>query len=135
MIEIDRSIPEMSPSSAVCPTTREVGATLHLAFLAPREEHSVLLRFHEVRDWHYGYPNDEGLDSHPLYGHGLEPYHFHVTPIAGHGERAWVATFHDGTLTVFAESVAVMEARYPGEPLEVLNSALGPGPNRELDHE
>ena len=135
MIELDTSIPKMSASSAVSPTVREVGSILHLAFFAAGDDTSVVLRFSDVRGWHYGYPNDEGLDSHPLYGHGLEPYEFHVTPVAHHGERAWIGTFHDGTLTVFATSADVTTSSYPGDPSSAIDSIAGDGLNRELDNE
>jgi hypothetical protein len=61
-----------------------------------RNFHGLLDGFFGVRDWHYGNPNDEALDAHPLYGRGLTPYDFHRTLIVAHGERAWIATFHDG---------------------------------------
>lgn len=80
MIEVDPGIPLMSSSSDVAPTIRESGTTLHLAFRLPSED-SALLSFIDVCDWHYGYPNDEALDAHPLYGFGLTPYNFHRTQL------------------------------------------------------
>lgn len=137
MIEVDSTVPEMSASSAVGPTVREVGDTLYLAYRlsyrAAPDDASALIRFTSVRDWHYGYPNDEGLDAHPLHGLGLEPYEFHVTPVASFGVRAWVATFHEGTFTVFAHGMDVLAAAQPGDPPSAIRSILGDGPTRPLD--
>lgn len=129
MIEIDESIPRMGASSAVFPTVREIGRSLVLAYHVWAGDESAVLRFENVRDWSYGYPNDEGLDAHPLYGLGLEPYAFHVTPIACHGERAWVATFHEGTFTVFADAVEIITNRFAGSPSEAIDSTFGRGLN------
>lgn len=137
MIEVDPTIPKMSSSSAVAPTVRETKDTLHLAYRLPQPDSGqdvcAVVRFRRVRDWHYGYPNDEGLDSHPLYGLGLRFYEFHVTPVANHGERAWVATFHDGTLTVFASHLDVVCPEFEGDPARAVRSLLGDGPARNLD--
>ena len=137
MIQVDGTAPEMSPSSDVTPTVRESSETLYLAYRrsprAAREDACAVIRFVGVCDWHYGYPNDEGLDAHPLYGLGLKSYEFHVTPVANHGERAWVATFHDGTLTVFARAMDVLAAAQPGDPPSAIRSLLGDGPTRRLD--
>ena len=137
MINIDETAPEMSPSSDVAPTVRESGDTLHLAYrLSARvssSDSSAVMRFIGVRGWHYGYPNDEGLDSHPLYGLGLRPYQFHVTPVASHGDRAWVATFHEGTLTVYALQMEVLAVAHPDDPPDAIRSLLGDGPTRGLD--
>jgi hypothetical protein len=132
MIEVDPGIPLMSSSSDVAPTIRESGTTLHLAFRLPSED-SALLSFVDVCDWHYGYPNDEALDAHPLCGLGLTPYNFHRTPVAHHGERAWIATFHDGTLTVFARDLKVVEAAHAGSPGDTIRTLIGEGPVRSLD--
>lgn len=133
MIDLDRSLPQMSTSSAVSPTVRSFDSILLLAYFASREDVSVVLRFTGVLDWHYGYPNDEGLDAHPLYGSGLEHYAFHVTPVAEHGERAWIATFHEGTFTAFARSVEVLATAFAGEPAEAIRAIAGDGPTQALD--
>ena len=135
MIEIDPSIPEMSPDSAVFPTARQVESALYLAFYRPRCDVSVVLRFNGLRDWVYGYPNDEALDAHPLYGQGLEFYEFHRGPVGHFGERVWIATFHDGTLTVYAESVDVLSDDFSGAPWDAIDEQLGAGKNRVLDRE
>jgi hypothetical protein len=56
-----------------------------------------------------------------------------VTPVATHGERAWVATFHDGTFTVYARGMEVIAAAQPGDPPSGIRSLLGDGPTRLLD--
>jgi hypothetical protein len=127
----------MTTASGVDPTVRESGDDLYLVYLLwstiGERDVSAVLRFTGVCDWHYGYPNDEGLDSHPLYGLGLEQYEFHVTPIASHGERAWIATFHDGTLTVYARSMKVVAKAQAGDPSAAIRSLLGDGLTRNLD--
>lgn len=132
MIEVDRRVPQMSSGSGVAPKVCELPGMLHLAFLVGTGDASAVLTFTGVRDWHYGYPNDEALDAHPLYGLGLKPYPFHVTPLARHGERAWVATFHDGTLTVFAADLKVVSSGHPDEPGNALVNVLGAGVVRDL---
>lgn len=139
MIEVDSSVPRMSSASDVAPTLCQSGDTVHLAYRIPcpasGQDTSAVVRFAGVRGWHYGYPNDEGLDAHPLYGHGLRPYEFHVTPVSHHGERAWVATFHDGTLTLFAASLDVVAPAFRGDPASAIRSLLGDAPARNLDGE
>jgi hypothetical protein len=56
-----------------------------------------------------------------------------VTPIASHGERAWIATFHDGTLTVYARSMNVVAKAQAGDPSAAIRSLLGDGLTRNLD--
>ncbi len=66
-----------------------------------------------------------GLDSHPLWKQGLKYYEFHVGQAGIHGERVWIGTLHDGTFTIFARSVEVLEADYPGAPKAAIQAALG----------
>lgn len=96
-------------------------------------ENSALVQFEGLLDWHYGYPNDEGLDAHPLYGTGLRVYEFHEYPVASHGERAWIITFHEGTMTVYAKSISVLLDSFDGTPAESINTHLGDGNNHCLD--
>jgi hypothetical protein len=137
MIDVDDTAPQMSASSDVAPTVRESGETLYLAYRLSRHASAsdacAVIRFDGVREWHYGYPNDEGLDFHPLYGLGLEPYQFHVGQDASHGERVWVATFHEGTLTVYARRMELLAAAHPSDPPKAIRSLLGEGPTRGLD--
>ncbi len=132
----DPLFPEMDPSSAVFPTIRIVGDVLHLAYYLPRCDDSAVVTFNGVSSWHYGEPNDEGLRSHPLWGHGLTFYRFHeVMQPPEQNPRRWIATFHDGTFEVLATGrPAIGAARVEGRsPAEALNSVLGPGKNRVLD--
>jgi hypothetical protein len=133
MIEIDKTIPKMSASSAVSPTTRRVGNSLFLSFYGAGDRHSVVVRFDGVRDWGYGYPNDEGLDAHPMFGLGLTPYEFHRGHEGHYGERAWIGTFHEGTLTVYAASIEILDSRFQGTPLDAIDTYAGVGTNRSLD--
>lgn len=137
MIYVDSTVPRMACSSDVAPTVRASGDTLHLAYRVSHDVSSrdvcAVIRFLGVRDWHQGYPNDEALDSHPLHGHGLEQYQFHVSSVATHGERAWVATFHDGTLTVYADRMEVLATVQANDPPNALRAVLGAGPTQGLD--
>ncbi len=134
MKRLSETIPDMSASSDVSPTVRVLDGALFLAyFLAPDEESSALIQFDGLLDWHYGYPNDEGLDAHPLHGAGLRAYEFHECHVARHGERAWIMTFHDGTLTVYAKTISVVQHSYIGSPAAAINTFLGKGNNRCLD--
>jgi hypothetical protein len=134
-VEVVDTIPKMSASSAVSPTARVTNGTLVVAFYLWSCEESAVIRFDGVSTWSYGYPNDEGLDSHPLWGHGIEFYEFHVSPIEPDGTRWWIATFHDGTLTVNAKGVEVLAERLALSPGKAIDAVLGPGEIRILDYE
>jgi hypothetical protein len=134
-VEVDETIPKMSASSAVFPTARVVNGAFVVAFYLASCDDSAVVRFDGVSTWSYGYPNDEGLSSHPLWGRGIEFYEFHVSPIERNGARWWIATFHDGTLTVNAETVKVLAEKLPLKPWEAIDALLGPGQNRILDDE
>jgi hypothetical protein len=133
MIEIDKTIPKMSASSGDSPTVRQVGDTLFLAFYGAGDEHSVVVRFDGIRDWGYGYPNDEGLEAHPMFGLGLTLYEFYRGRKGHWGERAWIGTFHDGTFTVYAEYLKILDDRFEGTPSDAINAHAGMGINRNLD--
>jgi hypothetical protein len=96
-------------------------------------EHSVVIRFDGVRDWGYGYPNDEGLSAHPMFDLGLTFYEFHRGQEGHWEERAWIGTFHDGTLTVYAKTVKVLDDRFKGTPSDAIDVHAGVGTNRSLD--
>ncbi|HXY32774.1 MAG TPA: hypothetical protein VEI07_01020 [Planctomycetaceae bacterium] len=134
-VEVVDTIPKMSAGSAVCPTARVTDGTLVLAFSLPSCDDSAVIRFDGVLTWSYGYPNDEGLGSHPLWGHGIELYEFHVSPIGPDGTRWCIATFHDGTLTVNSKTVQVLAEKLPLKPWEAIDAVVGPGENRVLDYE
>ncbi len=133
MIEIDASIPKMSASGDVSPTVLRCDDTLLLAYFGDGGEVPVVLAFERVVDWHYGYPNDEDLECHPLFGHGLQPYECHVAPAGNSGVRAWVMTFHEGTLMVYASSMKVVDAHHRGDPASALRSIEGAGTIVDLD--
>jgi hypothetical protein len=80
--------------------------------------YSAVLRFDGVTWHHFGAPGDEGLHAHPLYSFGLRPYGFWEvldSPQKTDGKRYWIATFHDQTLEVVAESARVVTERHDGE--------------------
>jgi len=132
----DPLFPLMDSSSAVFPTIRTNGDVLYLAYYLPGCCDSAVVAFHGVSSWSYGGPNDEGLHTHPQWGHGLEFYAFHeVTPVPQHGERHWIATFHDGTFDVVATGAPeVCGSRVEGcSPSEALNKLLGVGQTKVLD--
>ena len=134
--QIDRLFPEMDASSAVFPTGRVVGDTLHLAYHLPRCHDSAVVTFVGVSHWRYGGPNDEGLASHPLWGCGLTYYNFHeVRQTDGDSAlRRWVATFHDGTFEISAHEPSVKSKNVAGcSPSKALDAVLGPGQNQVLD--
>jgi hypothetical protein len=88
----------------------------------------AVVRFCDVLQHTFGYPNDEALQGHPLYAFGLEFYCFneiHSSPtvreLASRNESLfpgsakhylkynhWVVTFHDETLEVIAKSIAFL---------------------------
>ena len=123
----------MDASSAVNPTVRVVGDSVVVAYHLPRCNASAVIRFNGVKDWAYGHPNDEALQEHPLWGRGLTFYEFHqVRPSEGDVVQ-WIGTFHDGTLTVLAKSVEVVDGQIASEPVAAINARFGPGENKVLD--
>jgi hypothetical protein len=137
--ELDRTFPLMDASSAVYPTVREVGSTLYLSYYLPGCEASAIVSFHGVTDWSYGYPNDEGLQEHRLYGKGIRPYEFHSVVHSEPTEELnqtnrWIATFHDGTFEIDAEAWQKEASEIENStPWEALDSLLGAGDNNVLD--
>jgi hypothetical protein len=108
-----------APSPCVFSTEFELavayGTNLHREF--------AVVRFLGLEQFTFGYPNDEALAPHPLYGAGLRHYAFwEVTnsPVIAALSKAnreafaasspfatsrhWVATFKDSTLEVIAET-------------------------------
>lgn len=86
---------------------------------------TAILHFEDVLYYAMGYPNDEVLNAHPLYGSGLGFYDFHVvedSPLVADLDRRnqmharhvagsyikrfrhWIITFHDETLEVVARN-------------------------------
>lgn len=90
---------------------------------------TAVLHFDSVLYYAFGYPNDEALNGHPLYPHGLRHYDFqlvenspliadldrrnqvhggHVTGSYMRRFRHWVITFHDETFEVVAGGARVV---------------------------
>jgi hypothetical protein len=131
----DLSFPLMDASSSVFPTIRINGNTIYLAYHLPRCEDSAVVSFHDVMEWSYGYPNDEGLAEHRLWGSGLKHYEFHFEHDESDNPTSkWIATFHDGTFEIEAKTskVEVKHAKN-SNPSEALDSHLGSGENIILD--
>jgi hypothetical protein len=92
-----------------------------------QERRFAWMRFDGVTACLFGPPNDEALNGHPLWGHGLEFYQFHTVTNSGwiaelqernrvhrhHKDELWyqlqhfVITFHDETLEVIARTYEV----------------------------
>ncbi len=130
---VNGTLPKMDASSAVYPTARVVGDSLVVAYHLPGCETSAVIRFNSVEDWAYGYPNDEGLLEHPLWGKGLTFYEFHELQPPDGEVLQWIGTFHDGTLTVRAKSLEVVDEQVASKPWAALDARFGPGDNKVLD--
>lgn len=136
-VSIDPTFPPMDSSSAVSPTVCLVDEELHLAFYLPGCEDSAIVTFEGVHSWSYGPPNDEGLDHHRYWGHGLTHYEFHRASWQHDGlvKTLWIATFHDGTLEVVASGVRIATpAPRNSSPSQALRELLGDDGHRVLDH-
>lgn len=135
---VDSLFPAMDASSAVYPTVRVVGTTIYLSYYLPGCVDSAVVAFDNVTSWEYGYPNDEGLRDHPLWGHGLTPYNFHKPSVEPDEETPsrWIATFHDGTFQIVAGNARPCAEEQAGvSPWEALTALLGAGHDRILDRE
>lgn len=130
---INNTLPKMSASSAVFPTARVVGDTLVIAYYLSSCDASAVIRFTGVEDWTYGYPNDEGLEEHPLWGKGLTFYEFHEVQPPEIDILQWIGTFHDGNLTVRAKSVEVIDEHVALAPWAAIDARFGSGDNKILD--
>ncbi len=87
------------------------GDRVWLAYRTHRGDHFAVLRFDGVREFSFGDPNDERLDTHPLYEVGLRPYQFHEVhdeATSGAALRRWIVTFHDDTLEVTARQADIV---------------------------
>ncbi|MBL8856004.1 MAG: hypothetical protein JNK57_18705 [Planctomycetaceae bacterium] len=130
----DVRFPLMDCSSAVSPTLRMSSVGLALAYYLPDCEDSAVVAFEDVECWFYGYPGDERLHHHKLWGHGLDFYWFHQLEPARSGSKVcWLATFHDGTFEVVAGSSQVLQERVKSTaPCAALTEVLGPGSSEVL---
>jgi len=117
-------------TAAPHPVVERAGDLLWLAYRTHRGDNFAVLRFSSVRDFTLADPNDERLDTHPLFGAGLQFYAFHEvhdTSIAP-GLRRWIATFHDGTLDVTAKSAEILvRAVQAPTTAHALAAVRGPG--------
>jgi hypothetical protein len=95
------------------------------------DEADVIVVFRPCYASHFGLPNDEAFDSHPLADRGLRPCgafevensswvrgletrnraHPRHDPLLFHQLRHWVWTFHDSVLECAALSYAALEAQ------------------------
>jgi hypothetical protein len=112
------------------PSFSQVGHTLWLAYFTTRDDHCAVIRFDGVSSVSFGDPNDEALDTHPLYAAGLQFYAFHEVQdpeLAATGKRRWIATFHDDTLDITARRAEVVvraiEARSADAALGMVRTA------------
>jgi hypothetical protein len=126
-------IPKITASS-ISPAVRRSGSVTWVSYLLATEETAyAILRFDGVESFSFGYPNDEGLDDHPLFGRGLEPYELHEVAGGKGGKRYFIATFHDGTLEMIAQGYSVEAKRIEADDARTaLKQALGPGPSEVL---
>src|SRR5688572_6872065 len=129
-VVVNTTLPKMDASSAVYPTVRVVGNSLVVAYHLPDCETSAVIRFDGVKEWAYGYPNDEALHTHPLWGKGLTFYAFHEVQRPKDGMPQWIGTFHDGTLTVRATSVEVVDGHVASVPWAAIDARFGIGSNQ-----
>jgi len=113
-------------AGAPCPAVRSDGHDLLCAYFinstVTPQGTVALLKFENVLQYRFGYPNNEALEGHPLYQFGLKHYDFFAvenSPLIGEIEkqnrchpqhrpgiyakfRHWIITFHDETLEVIA---------------------------------
>ena len=113
---IDWTEPPAMDVGAPEPMIRQEGSGLLVSYFT-RDNAVAVLRFDDVSAYSLGPPNDEILDTHPLYALGLKPYSFFEVSQPGSqqrdvraatSERHWIATFHDDTLEVHAGSAWVL---------------------------
>ena len=97
-------------------------------------EYCAVVEFDNVIRYKFGAPNDEGLHKHPLYKMGVSFYEFYSLSESPElklvaGSKLWVATFHDETLQVIAESARVLAHRVnvnlPVKALEYIRISSG----------
>jgi hypothetical protein len=87
------------------------GDDLWIAYRTRPDDHFAVVRFVAVREYSFGDPGDQVLQSHALYSAGFERQSFHEVNdqhLAGSGFRRWVVTFGDETLDVTARGAAIV---------------------------
>ena len=80
--------------------------------------YSAVLRYERVAWHHFGAPNHHSIPTHPLYADGLRSHGFWEvldSPREVSGLHHWIATFHEQTLEVVAESAHIVTDRHEGE--------------------
>jgi hypothetical protein len=84
-----------------------------------------ILRFEQVHSHSFGPPTDERQHEHPLYGHGLTFYEFHI--VTGTQRPTWIITFHDETFEVEAAQAFVVADLVFAENAELaIKAAMNP---------
>jgi hypothetical protein len=110
LISVWNEPPKMD-AGAPHPDTQLLGDSLLVAYRTSRGDHFAVVRFSGVSDWSLGGRDDETLDKHWLWNHGLQLYAFHEIhdpQLSNRGLRRWVVAFHDDTLDVTASDAAVL---------------------------
>jgi hypothetical protein len=106
--------PQMD-TGAPMPSIERAGDSLVVAYIrssTTRPDSSAVVCFRGVSWVHFGSPSDERLSDHPLYQFGLNFYAFWEVLDSpkiptGSSQRHWIATFHDETLEVVADTASV----------------------------
>ncbi len=117
---LEWSAPPQMDVGAPLPSVRADGDRLFVAYLrrAP-EATGAIIRFDGVAEYHFGAPNDERLHEHPLYSVGLRFYGFYEVRgsarLRDQKKKHWIATFHDETLEVIADSATIVAEKIEGE--------------------
>jgi len=129
-------------TGAPTPAVRAEGDTLTLAYRTQSDEFA-LVRFEDVVQHTFGYPNDEAFGGHPLYSRQVQLYAFNQvvgSPYleeldrrnavcfpgrpAGFTElKHWLVPFHDETLEVIGGTARVLGTVSASSALEALSAA------------
>jgi hypothetical protein len=86
-----------------------------------------VLRFDNVTELVIGPPSDERLHEHPLYGRGLQHYHFHRVHPSRDRQRRWIVTFRNGTLGVCAKTARAFPLQFTATAEDAIVFAQSPG--------
>ena len=142
VIELD--LPWQMTPGADCPVVLQSnGVAVVVAYASHSSGHegeSVVLTFDRCTASRFGYPNDEALAGHPLYGRGLTFYAIHevlnsawLTAVQAQNRvafpnstwaadrRHFIVTMHDDTFECLAASVT---GRYSADPRPELLASL-----------
>jgi hypothetical protein len=124
------STPPKMDVGAPLPSVRPDGDCLWVAYLRRDPTATgVILKFTGVSEYHFGAPNDERLHEHPLYAAGLGFYGFYEVRgsdrLRDQKKKHWIATFHDETLEVIADSATVVAEMIEGEDTHAMLAERG----------